>query len=319
MIKTSLDPRGLPLAIEPDDGCPGFESLLHERRDFFSEKLLEHGALLFRGFAEPDLEQFRRFVAAFSGSETLFDYAGGASPRSALGGEKDGLYSSTEYPSSMGLALHNELSYADVYPKRLFFFCLVAAEQGGETTLGDSRRILRRIDPGIVDAFRTRRVRYVRNLSPDQGSGYSWQDAFETDDPQVAESHCRRIGAEFEWGEGGMLRLSQVRPGIAAHPATGDEVWFNQADGFHPSALDPATYAAFLDQTGSEDRFRLNVTYGDGSPIEAATLDHIRAALREETVPHRWRTGDILVLDNLLAAHGRMPFSGARKIALAMT
>ncbi len=39
---------------------------------------------------------------------------------------------------------------------------------------------------------------------------------------------------------------------------------------------------------------------------------------QEETVPHRWQRGDVLVLDNLLAAHGRMPFSGARKIALAM-
>jgi alpha-ketoglutarate-dependent taurine dioxygenase len=319
MIRTSLDARGLPLVIEPESGCGGFEALLHDRRDFFSERLLEYGALLFRGFAEPDLAPFRRFVAAFSGSGTLFDYAGGASPRSALGGEKDGLYSSTEYPSSMGLSLHNELSYADLYPNRLFFFCLVAADEGGETTLGDSRRILRRIDAGILDTFRTRQVRYVRNLSPDRGSGYSWQDAFETDEPDLAERHCRRIGADFEWRDGGVLRLSQIRPATAFHPETGEEVWFNQADGFHPSALDPATYAVFLEQAGSEDGFRLNVTYGDGSPIEAETLAHIRAVLLEETVPHRWQPGDILVLDNLLAAHGRMPFSGPRKIALAMT
>ncbi|NJM52790.1 MAG: TauD/TfdA family dioxygenase [Blastocatellia bacterium] len=29
--------------------------------------------------------------------------------------------------------------------------------------------------------------------------------------------------------------------------------------------------------------------------------------------------GDILILDNILTAHGRMPFSGQRKIMLAMT
>ncbi len=32
-----------------------------------------------------------------------------------------------------------------------------------------------------------------------------------------------------------------------------------------------------------------------------------------------WRAGDLLVVDNVLAAHGRMPFSGARRVLLAMT
>jgi alpha-ketoglutarate-dependent taurine dioxygenase len=32
-----------------------------------------------------------------------------------------------------------------------------------------------------------------------------------------------------------------------------------------------------------------------------------------------WQKGDILVLDNRLTAHGRMPFSGAKKIVLAMS
>jgi hypothetical protein len=109
------------------------------------------------------------------------------------------------------------------------------------------------------------------------------------------------------------------RPATAHHPHTGEEVWFNQADGFHPSALLPDVYAAALAEVGSEDRFRLNVTYGDGSPIALETLEHIRAVLRAHSVPHRWQRGDVVVLDNLLAAHGRLPFSGPRKIALAMT
>jgi alpha-ketoglutarate-dependent taurine dioxygenase len=48
-------------------------------------------------------------------------------------------------------------------------------------------------------------------------------------------------------------------------------------------------------------------------------LEQIREVLKNETVPHQWQTGDILILDNMLTAHGRMPFSGARRIALAMT
>jgi alpha-ketoglutarate-dependent taurine dioxygenase len=159
----------------------------------------------------------------------------------------------------------------------------------------------------------------VRNLAGAKGSLYSWQQALETDDPAEAEARCRAIGAEAEWRPGGLLRISQVRPATAVHPETGEEVWFNQADGFHPSALGAAAYAEQLALCGSEENFRLSSSYGDGGPIEPAALAHIRDVLEAQTVPHRWRAGDILVLDNLLAAHGRAPFSGPRKIAVAMT
>lgn len=308
----------LPLAVRPRETLH-IEAVLgaveHEQ-DTYRDELFAHGALLFRGLPISSLDEFARFVTAFSGTEERFGYAGGASPRKGLG--KAGVYSSTEYPPHMPLSLHNELSYADVYPKRLFFFCMVAPEHGGETTLGDSRRILKRIDRQVVERFRSRQIRYVRNLSPEMGSGYSWQEALETDDPAEAEACCRRIGSDFEWRADGTLRMSQVRPATAVHPETGEEIWFNQADGFHPSVLAPETYAEMLAFHGSEDEFRLGVSYGDGAPIEREALDHIRSVLSAETIPHRWQAGDIIVLDNLLAAHGRMPFRGARKIALAM-
>ncbi|HLM01247.1 MAG TPA: TauD/TfdA family dioxygenase, partial [Pyrinomonadaceae bacterium] len=214
---------------------------------------------------------------------------------------------------------HNELSYADVYPRRLYFCCLTPAETGGETTLGDSRRILQNIDAETVETFKNKKICYVRNLQSGAGSGYSWQEAFETGERREVEHCCRKIGAEFEWKPDGGLRVRQIRPAIINHPVTGEEVWFNQADGFHPSNLDAETYRALLEIFKSEDEFRLNAFFGDGSPIDSATLAHIRAVLENETIPHQWRTGDVLILDNILAAHGRMPFTGARKIALAMT
>jgi alpha-ketoglutarate-dependent taurine dioxygenase len=324
MIKTSfVNPQHLPLVVEPDgDGknCADFDALIETaraERDFFRAKLLAHGALLFRGYQVRSVSDLERFVRKFSGGEKLFSYAGGVSPRNPLGAGR-GVYTSTEYPAQYALSLHNELSYADVYPRRLYFCCLTPAEIGGETTLGDSRRILKKIDAAVVEAFRNKKVCYVRNLHGEKGWGYSWQEAFETDDKQKAEDCCRKIGAEFEWKPNGVLRLSQIRPAIIKHSLTNEEVWFNQADGFHPSNLDAETYKT-LAATMNEDEFRLNAFYGDGSPIDLQTLAHIRAVLQSETIPHKWKAGDVLILDNILAAHGRMPFTGARKIALAMT
>jgi alpha-ketoglutarate-dependent taurine dioxygenase len=306
----------LPYPVVPD-GRAG-EDALHGAAAAMRGRLVDHGALLFRGWEVEGLEGFRRFVDCFSAGAPPFGYAGGASPRQRLS-EAGAVYSSTEYPPDMILSLHNELSYAELWPETLYFFCLVPARSGGENSIADSRAILAALDPALVETFRRRKLRYIRNLSPVKGSGYSWQEAFETDDPQEAERGCDRIGAVYEWRNGGVLRISQVRAATAVHPATGEETWFNQADGFHPSALLPDVYAEALAEVGSEDRFRLNVTYGDGGAIEREALEHIRSALRAQTIPHLWQAGDILVIDNMLTAHGRWPFEGPRKIALAMT
>jgi Taurine catabolism dioxygenase TauD, TfdA family len=304
--------------VEPDGGC-GLDTLLElvsGNRAKHDYQLLTWGALLFRGWDVARPADLVRFVRQFSPEATLFDYAGGASPRSQLGG---GRYSSTEYPAHLQLALHNELSYSRLWPSRLYFLCLVEPADGGESTLGDSRRILARIDPALIDKMRRKQVRYLRNLPCSLGSGYGWQDVFRTADPALAEAHCRAIGADFEWRGGGLLHLSQIGPATLTHPRTGEEVWFNQADGFHPSALDAQSYAELMALSGSEGRFRLNSSYGDGESFAKADLAHIREAIGAETRVHRWRRGDVLVLDNVLAAHGRMPFRGPRKIALAMT
>jgi alpha-ketoglutarate-dependent taurine dioxygenase len=309
----------LPLAVEPtgDPSLAALSALAGRERPGLDAALLRSGALLFRGWATHSLEDFSAFVTAFSGSEERFGYAGGASPRKGLGGR--GLYSSTEYPPDMWLGLHNELSYAGVQPRRLFFFCQIAPESGGETTLADSRRILAALDPALVAEFRARRLKYIRNLSPIAGSGYGWPDAFETADPAEAEARARALGAGVEWRPHGVMRVAQIRPATAFHPETGEEIWFNQADGFHPSALTPAAFAEQLALCGAEEDFRLHVTFADGGAIAPAALTHIRETLRAQTIPHRWRVGDIVALDNHLAAHGRAPFTGPRKIALAMT
>jgi alpha-ketoglutarate-dependent taurine dioxygenase len=316
MFKTYfLNSQKLPLVVQPRQK-QGSLAILNElalsNRDFFRAKLLEHGALLFRGFQVQDPKEFRDFVREFSGRE-FFNYAGGASPRTSL--EKN-IYNSTEYAPNLTLELHNELSYSKVYPRHLYFFCQTAPEKGGETALGDSRRILRKIRPKIVGLFKHKNVLYERHLRNEKGNGFSWQEAFENDERQKVEEICRQTGVEYEWQEDNCLRLRQIRPATCIHPETQDEVWFNQAHGFHTSALDDETLAAYR---VNGEKPRLISSFGDDSPICSLIIEHIRGILRQETIPHRWRAGDILILDNILTAHGRMPFSGARKIVLAMS
>jgi alpha-ketoglutarate-dependent taurine dioxygenase len=308
--------------VRPRAGQDSFAALLERvegERDEFDQAVLSSGVLLIRGFVVESTEQFAELVSRLAGSKALREYRGGASPRHALPGSGGPVYNSTEYPAHIELPLHNELSYSADHPERIYFLCLVEPGGGGETTYGDSRRILQAMPRAVRSRFERLGLRYIRNLPPGEGSGYSWQDAFRSADPRVVEQRCAASGATAEWLPGEFLRVVQERPAVAAHPRTGEDVWFNQADGFHPSALDKQSYEELLALYGSEDRFRLNVHFGDGSPIDPEALAAIRAVLREESRPHAWRKGDVLVLDNMLTAHGRRPFTGARRIATAIT
>ena len=87
--------------------------------------------------------------------------------------------------------------------------------------------------------------------------------------------------------------------------------------GFHVSNLPPEVRESLLDVVDEEDLPR-NVYYGDGSPIEVDLLDEVRGVLDECTIKFPWLENDVMMLDNMLAAHARSPFTGKRKVVVAM-
>jgi alpha-ketoglutarate-dependent taurine dioxygenase len=198
---------------------------------------------------------------------------------------------------------------------KICFFCVTPPLQGGETPIADTRKVFKRIDPKIRERFIQQKVRYVRNFGG--GLGLPWETVFQTKERAVMEEYCRSAGIEFEWKEENRLKTQQVRPAVARHPRTGEMVWFNQATAFHVSTLEPALREALLAEL-PEEEVPKNVYYGDGSRIESAVLDDLREAYRQEMVAFPWQEGDLLMLDNMLVAHGRAPFVGPRKIVVGM-
>ncbi len=298
-----------------EQGAEALRSLCRgEGREMMAALLLKVGAVLLRAFGPLEPAEFGRFARDFSGRPPL-DYVGGASPRVKV---CEGVYTSTEYPRHYTLSLHNELSYTYRWPEHLYFYCDTPAAEGGETPLADSRALLRKIDAGVVASFREKGIRYERRLHGGAGAGLSWQEAFETDDRGLVEEYCREGNVRYAWGEDGGLRMSQVRPATHLHPLTGEEVWFNQADAFHTSGMHPETYRDYISRM-SEEEFPLGARHADGSAIDPAALAHVREAMAAEMSLFPWQAGDLLVVDNVLAAHGRMPFSGERRVLLAMT
>ena len=61
-----------------------------------------------------------------------------------------------------------------------------------------------------------------------------------------------------------------------------------------------------------------NAYYGDGTPFEGPELEQIREAYRAEAVVFAWRSGDLLMVDNMLTAHARKPYAGPRRVIVGM-
>ncbi|BCJ69503.1 TauD/TfdA family dioxygenase [Polymorphospora rubra] len=266
-VQTGRDWRPYEITAERP-GAPQLADRLTEwGPDGLTELLLRHKALVFRGFGVlPD---------ALGGLldrllPNRLPYVHGNSPRSRVG---DNIYTSTEYPQQVTISMHNELNYARRWPDRLAFYCEKAAEKGGATPVLDGALWLDVIDPEVREAF-AGGIRYVQNLHDGYGFGKSWQDTFETTDRAHVEAFLADAHAEWEWHAEG-LRVTQLRAATTVHPVTGTEVWFNQADQWHPAGLGDQASADLYDIL-EPDQFPQYVTFADGSPIPDAYVEHVR-------------------------------------------
>ncbi|MBD2083577.1 non-ribosomal peptide synthetase [Trichocoleus sp. ST-U3] len=311
LVKTEYLQAGetFPLVLKPAVNEVDIVDWAKNNQELIQTKLLQHGAILFRGFNEPLVSIFEQFAQAIC-PQLFGEY--GDLPREGVSGQ---VYGSTPYPADKAILFHNESSHLHRWPLKIWFFCVKAAQQGGETPIIDCRKVYQLLDSQLKERFAEKEIMYVRNYT--DGLDVSWQEFFRTTDKSVVEDYCRKAAIEFEWREDNGLRTRQIRPAISKHPKTGETVFFNQLFLHHVSCLDPAVRAALLSVFGEENLPR-NVYYGDGTTIEDSVIAELQDIYRQTSVSFPWQEGDILMLDNMLAAHSRNPFIGSRKIVVAM-
>ncbi len=306
-----VDDNHGPLVMSPAVDGLNLASWTRNNRDFIESNLLNYGAVLLRGFGPGEPGELEQFIQALCGE--LLEYRERSSPRHQVQGR---IYSSTDYPAHQEIFFHNENSYQQVWPMKIFFLCQTPAQRGGETPIADSREVLRLLRDDTVERFARKGCMYVRNF--DDQLGLSWQTVFQTEDRAAVEWHCRAADIAFEWKDGDRLRTRAVRRAVTTHPKTAQRVWFNHVAFFHISTLEASIRDGLL-RTMAEEDLPANTYYGDGSTIEPEVLNEIRDAYRRATVSFPWRRGDILLLDNMLTAHSRRPYAGERRILVGMS
>lgn len=307
---TLADGQTLPLVLEPAAEHVDLADWVRSNREPLEQKLYRHGAFLYRGFGLKKPEDFERVASAIC-HELYSEY--GDLPREGVAGK---VYTSTPYPNDKAILYHAESSHLHSWPRKINFFCMVVAREGGRTPIVDLRMVYKALDPEVRRKFEDKGIMYVRNFSP--GVDVPWQRFFHTEDKSAVEAQCKQAGMTAEWTHGGeTLRVSQVCRAVAEHPVTGEKTFFNQVQLHHVHCLDEAVRESLLSIFSRQDLPR-HAYFGDGSEIEDSVMDHVGEIYERNAVRFQWQAGDMVTLDNMLVAHARDPFVGERKILVAL-
>jgi alpha-ketoglutarate-dependent taurine dioxygenase len=270
-------------------------------------ELLRTGAILFRDFGFSTTQEFEQAAEVLC-PELYQDY--GDLPRE---GESK-VYRSTPYPAQQTILFHHEASHTDRWPLKQWFFCVTPPESGGRTPIVDGRAIYANMNPRLRSELEAKGIMYVRHFI--EGFDVSWQDFFKTSSRSDVQAQCRQRGMGCTW-KGEVLQTAKVCPAVARHPITGDVSFFNQLQLHHVACLPPKTRTAVTAMFG-EGNLPRSACFGDGTPIPDAAVEELVELYWRQSTAFTWRQGDVLLVDNFLMAHAREPFTGPRKIVVAM-
>lgn len=298
-----------PIVIEP--AAPGLDPVAWaaRARGLIVDTLHRHAGIVFRGFDLPTPQAFEAFAEAMHPG--LYGSYGDLPKKE--GGRNT--YRSTPYPERQMILYHNESAHLERWPRKQWFYCELPSAIGGATPIVDCRELLRRLPPALAAEFATRQLMYVRTFTP--RLDVDWRDFYKTEDRAEVEARCRAAGIDCRWLDGDILQTRTVCPAIVSHPVTGERSFFNQVQLHHVSCLEEDVREDLLEMVGLE-RMPRHVMFGDGTPIPDEAMKRIGELYEACAVRFDWQRGDVVMLDNMLAAHARDPYEGPRKIVVAM-
>ena len=288
------------------EGCEWARGVAGE----LSKAAFEHGAVLVRGLPMTSPEDFDAIVSAFNFPN--FSYADSLSNAYRINFTAR-VFSANEAPSDITIFLHHEMAQTPIYPSKLFFFCQTAADEGGATPICRSDVLWKRLGeqrPDFAEACRVRGLKYS-NVMPAEadessGMGRSWQSTFSVDTRKDAEARLAKLSYSWEWHPNGDLRATTPVLSAVRDLGDGRASFFNQLiaafNGWKDTRNDPARA----------------ITFGDGTPLDSGDVAAASVIADEVTFDIPWQAGDLALVDNYVAMHGRRNFKGTRRVLASL-
>lgn len=300
--------RSFPQIISNHDAMSSVDACcawIKSNLDEIETVLADAGAVLFRGFPITNAEEFDQFSAAFGYPNFTYQESLSNAVRINF---TERVFTANEAPKDVEIFLHHEMAQTPISPSKLFFFCQSAAEEGGATPLCRSDMLFAEFAkqmPDVANQFVREGLKYTTQMpaenNPESGQGRSWKSTLSVENKAEAEAKLKDLGYSWEWLEDHSLRATT--PILPAVIDIGNErqVFYNQL------------IAAYLGWHGVKDNPSSAITFGDDSAIPTDALDLIASLSSQFTFDLPWQDGDVALVDNYMAMHGRRPFSGERK------
>lgn len=319
----------LPLVIESTNNC-SFDFLYDfaiRNKVILRQLLAEHGGILFRGFDIKKPDQFKAVMSTFT-TDLAEDYKGIA-PRKHV---TDHVFTTTEVTDYAIILPHSEMAYSYQRPGIIGFCCQVAPSIYGETSLFNCGSVYNSLSQECIDLLE-KGIQYVR-CHPHHWekhlfkTGSTWPESFSTEDKKEVEKSLKEAGFDYEWDEKNQLKITTSLPVFITHPLTKQKyvniLFSHSINEFKTLNLFKQRYsillryivkivAAFAMLKGKG--VGLTKIYDhNGSPLPRHIIKELHKAFWDHSVLFAWRKNDVLVLDNITTAHGRMNVIGSRKI-----
>ena len=270
--------------------------------------LNKNGAVVFRNLGLQTAEEFNDFSMSF-GLKPFGEGKGTRSPRDHV---VDNVYTANNVVVEQSIPIHQDLSHQELFPTVLFFYCHKEPTTGGESPLALSDVVYQKIkerEPEFVRLLEKEKVRYTSKLPATTdlncSLGSSWQDMFQTSDKAEAEKKTVALGNDYKWlPNDTFMIISKPKPVTRVHKITGQPTWFNQIQGIcHVIKMDPKSPH--------------NIILGNGEELPEKPLAVLEEIIHKETTDVDCRQGDVLLVDNVQAMHGKRAGTGPRKILVS--
>ncbi|AJE84721.1 hypothetical protein SLNWT_4345 [Streptomyces albus] len=300
---------GEPPLVYADSGADAARWVAGQRDELLAA-VVAHGAVTVRGLALGGPEEAAAVLGALDAAPVAEREA--FAPRQRY---REGVYSSAKWPPNQPMCMHQELSYTLEFPGLLLFACLSAPETGGATGVADAAGVLDALPAALTERFA--REGWLLTRSYNNEIGASLTEAFGTEDPAAIERYCRAQAVDCAWQPDGSLRTRQHRSAVVHHPVSGRACWFNQIAFLNEWTMAPEVREYLIEEYGPEG-LPFNTRHGNGDPIDEDTVDTLNQVYAAHTLRRPWQRGDLLLVDNIRAAHSREPYEGPRDVVVAM-
>ena len=300
-----------PLALEvAADSLETTREWITENAVSLGTQAAAHGAVLLRGLPLATPEDFDAAVTAFGFPN--FSYADSLSNAYRLN-FTERVFSANEAPPEVTIFLHHEMAQTPIYPSKLFFFCQSAPETGGATPICRSDILWERLTterPSFASDCKNKGLKYS-NVMPAEadtqsGMGRSWQSTFSADTRESAEARMTDLGYTWKWQSNGDLRATTPVLPAVRDLGDGRHSFFNQLI---------AAYHGWKDTRNDPAKA---INFGDNTLLDPEDVATAGALADNCTFDLPWQPGDLALVDNYTAMHGRRTFTGPRKILASL-